>query len=372
MAQKIKSMIVLWMILVIFPSTTYAETLDFDYNEMFENHKLVKLIIDVETGKFITVNEAAVDYYGYTREELLKMKISEINTLSPEETRLEWESASMEKRNFFNFRHRLASGEIRDVEVHSYPFVYQGESYLYSIVIDKTEAVEVAKQLDRNRLIVNILMLLALFIALGWLITRAKAIKELKQSKIQLLSAYDETIKGWGYAIDLKDNETEEHSKRVTKLTLQLAKMLGVNEEDMVHIRRGAYLHDIGKMGIPDKILLKPGKLTDEEWEIMKKHPVYAYEMLSSINYLHPSLDIPCSHHEKWDGSGYPQGLKGEEIPLSARIFAVVDVYDALTSDRPYRKAWTKDKAMKYIEEQSGKHFDPQVVDVFLRLNYCD
>lgn len=142
---------------------------------------------------------------------------------------------------------------------------------------------------------------------------------------------------------------------------------MGIKEGELDHVYRGALLHDIGKMGIPDSILLKPGKLTDEEWEIMRKHPVYACEMLSSIDYLQPALDIPYCHHEKWDGSGYPRGLKGEQIPLSARIFAVVDVYDALTSDRPYREAWTNKKALKYINENAGKHFDPEVVEIFIK-----
>jgi HD-GYP domain-containing protein (c-di-GMP phosphodiesterase class II) len=136
----------------------------------------------------------------------------------------------------------------------------------------------------------------------------------------------------------------------------------------LVHIRRGALLHDIGKMGVPDRILLKPNKLTDDEWEIMRKHPVFAYEMLSPIEFLLPALDIPYCHHEKWDGTGYPRKVKGEEIPLVARIFAVVDVWDALTSDRPYRLAWIKEQALEYIQEQSGKHFDPRVVEAFLRL----
>src|SRR5581483_9371106 len=131
-------------------------------------------------------------------------------------------------------------------------------------------------------------------------------------------------------------------------------------------VRRGALLHDIGKMGVPDNILLKPGKLTDEEWEIMRRHPQYAFDLLTPISYLRRSLDIPFCHHEKWDGTGYPRGLKGEEIPLVARIFAVVDVWDAVTSDRPYRPAWTKDQALKHIQEQSGSHFDPRVVRTFL------
>ena len=141
-----------------------------------------------------------------------------------------------------------------------------------------------------------------------------------------------------------------------------------MNEEQLIHIRRGALLHDIGKLGIPDSILHKPDSLTPEEWAEMKKHPQYAYEMISPIEYLRPALDIPYCHHEKWDGGGYPRGLKGTDIPLAARLFALVDVWDAITSDRPYRQAWDKQKALKYIQDESGKHFDPQAVDLFLRL----
>jgi HD-GYP domain-containing protein (c-di-GMP phosphodiesterase class II) len=143
---------------------------------------------------------------------------------------------------------------------------------------------------------------------------------------------------------------------------------MGVKEEEIVHIRRGALLHDIGKMGVPDEILHKPGPLTPEEWVIMKKHPVFAYEMISSIEYLKPALDIPYCHHEKWDGSGYPRGLVGEKIPIAGRIFAVIDVWDALSSDRPYRKAWSKEKVLAYIKEQSGTHFDPEIVKIFLEV----
>lgn len=168
--------------------------------------------------------------------------------------------------------------------------------------------------------------------------------------------------------MDLRDKETKGHTRRITDLTLKLARLIDLNEAELIHIRRGALLHDIGKMGVPDKILHKPGELTEAEWEIMRQHPAFAYEMLLSIDYLKPALDIPYSHHEKWDGTGYPQGLSGEQIPLAARIFAVVDVWDALTSDRPYRPAWTKEQALGYIKEQSGKHFDPQVVRTFLTL----
>jgi len=166
----------------------------------------------------------------------------------------------------------------------------------------------------------------------------------------------------------LRDKETEGHSQRVTKMTLKLAHAFDINEADLVRVRWGALLHDIGKMGVPDYILLKPGPLTDEEWVLMKKHPTFAYEMLSSIHYLKAALDIPYCHHEKWDGTGYPRGLKGKQIPLAARIFAVVDVWDAMKSDRPYRPGWTDEKVREHIRTLAGTHFDPQVVEVFLKM----
>ncbi|MBL7163015.1 MAG: GAF domain-containing protein [Anaerolineales bacterium] len=199
-------------------------------------------------------------------------------------------------------------------------------------------------------------------------IQRASLHEQTRDLAINLEQAYDATLEGWARALELRDQETEGHTRRVTEITLRLARAMGIQEEDLDHARRGALLHDIGKMGIPDSILLKPGKLTKKEWEIMRRHPVLAYEMLLPVDYLKPALEIPYCHHEKWDGTGYPQGLKGEAIPLAARIFAVIDVWDALCSDRPYRKGWDKEKVLEYIREQSGSHFDPQVVEMFLRL----
>ena len=192
--------------------------------------------------------------------------------------------------------------------------------------------------------------------------------KKLQDANSQLLKAYDATIEGWSRAMDLRDRETEGHSQRVAELTVNLAKKFQMRDEEIIHIRRGSLLHDIGKIGIPDSILHKSDKLTDDEWLVMRKHPQFAYEMLQPIDYLHTALDIPYCHHEKWDGTGYPRGLKGSEIPLSARLFAVVDVWDALTSNRPYRLAWPKEEALKYIREQSGKHFDPAITELFFEL----
>ncbi|TMJ00648.1 MAG: PAS domain S-box protein [Bacillati bacterium ANGP1] len=192
----------------------------------------------------------------------------------------------------------------------------------------------------------------------------------LQTANLELKAAYDNTLEGWVRALDLRDKETEGHTQRVTDLTVRLAKSLGVPEADLVHVYRGALLHDIGKMAIPDAVLLKPGPLTPDERQIIERHPVYAYEFLSAIPYLRQALDIPYCHHEKWDGTGYPRGLKGEQIPLVARIFAVVDVWDALRSDRPYRKGWTDEKALQYIREQAGSHFDRKIVESFFKVGF--
>lgn len=190
----------------------------------------------------------------------------------------------------------------------------------------------------------------------------------LRDSKMDLLKAYDSTLVGWSNALELRDQETQGHTQRVTELSTDLARWMGVPESGLDNIRRGALLHDIGKMGIPDSILLKPGKLTPAEWVIMRKHPQYAYEMIYPIEYLRPVLDIPYCHHERWDGTGYPRGLKGEEIPMAARIFAVIDVWDAMRSHRPYRPALSIDEVCDYISTASGTHFDPAVVDAFFEL----
>ncbi len=221
--------------------------------------------------------------------------------------------------------------------------------------------------------------------------------QRLVEAYLQLQSTYDATIEGWVHALDLRDKETEGHSQRVTRLTVSVARALDLHEksadkitaclpqhsgrgnsraatalesagEHLKHIRRGALLHDVGKLGVPDSILLKPGPLTEEEWGVMRRHPVYALEWLSPIAYLHPALSIPYCHHEKWDGTGYPQGLCGEQIPLAARIFSLVDVWDALRSDRPYRARWPVDQVCQHIRSLCGTHFDPGLVELFLEI----
>jgi HD-GYP domain-containing protein (c-di-GMP phosphodiesterase class II) len=194
----------------------------------------------------------------------------------------------------------------------------------------------------------------------------ANVLRDQYQLNQEREGVYDRTLDGWIQALEMRDSETNGHTQRVTRMTVELARAWGIAEADIVHVQRGALLHDIGKLAIPDQILYKSGPLTDDEWRLMHQHPNYAYKMLSAISFLQPALAIPHYHHEKWDGSGYPFGLRGEQIPLEARLFAIVDVWDALRSDRPYRKAWSHRRARAHITRLAGSHFDPEVVDHFL------
>lgn len=199
-------------------------------------------------------------------------------------------------------------------------------------------------------------------------IDNALLYKKAQQSIADLSRAYDATLEGWSRVLDMRDHLTEEHTHRVADLTVALAIRMGIPDSDLGNIRRGALMHDIGKMGIPDAILQKTDVLSDTEQKIMQTHPEKARQILSQIDYLVPAIDIPYCHHEKWDGTGYPRKLKGEEIPLVARIFSVIDVFDALTSDRPYRKAWKKEEALSYIKNKSGEYFYPKAVEAFLEM----
>jgi HD-GYP domain-containing protein (c-di-GMP phosphodiesterase class II) len=202
----------------------------------------------------------------------------------------------------------------------------------------------------------------------GVAVADAHLVERLRRSNAELQQANDATLESLARALELRDQETAGHSDRVVNLTLALAQKLGVPAQNWEHLRRGALLHDFGKMGIPDAIFHKPGPLDAAEWEIMRRHPTYAYNWLVNIPFLRPALDIPYYHHEKWDGSGYPLGLSGTDIPLAARLFAIVDVWDALTSDRPYRAAWSPARTREYLQAQAGRHFDPEVVPAFLAL----
>jgi len=250
----------------------------------------------------------------------------------------------------------LLAGE-KFVSYHGVPLIAKGEVVGVLEVFHRTRLERDGEWLD---------FLKALAAQAGIAIDNVTLFESLQLTNRELAQAYDATIEGWSRALELRDNETEGHSQRVADLTVRLARLFGLSEAELVQVRWGALLHDIGKMGIPDGILLKSDSLSEAEWVVMKKHTVYAYELLSPIRYLRSALDIPCAHHEKWDGSGYPLGLKGEQIPLVARIFAVVDVWDALRTDRVYRNSWSVEKVREHLRSLAGTHFDPHVLTVCL------
>lgn len=283
---------------------------------------------EVETGQCVIANEAAAKMVGARREDLLAQ----------------------------NFR-TIASWEASGLLEAAHSAIETGKEQNFGTNVMTTFGREIYLQGTFN-----------IFIKDGrtHLLLSCLDITEKEKAHIELAQAYEATVDGWARALELRDPETEGHTQRVARLTTQLARAMSIDEREIVHIHRGALLHDIGKMAIPDKILQKPGRLSEEDWVEMRRHPEYAVEMLKSISYLQPAMDIPKYHHEKWDGSGYPHGLRGEQIPLSARVFAVIDVWDALRSKRPYRNSWSRDKALIHIRNQAGVHFDPRVVNVFL------
>lgn len=304
--------------------------------------KLVELSPDAiavhQQGKMVFVNPAAVHLMGaQSAEQLIGISLTQIvapeyQELVAERVRISIQTGQplpLMEEEFV----RLDGSRVA-VEVASTPCTFNGQPAVQVFVRDTTG--------------------------------RKESEKELRQSRQELAEAYEATLVGWARALELRERQTAGHSQRVVELAVELARRLGMEEEKIPHLRRGALLHDIGKMAIPDHILLKPAALNEEEWTIMRMHPTYAVEMLKPISYLAPALEVPHAHHEKWDGTGYPLALAGETIPLTARIFAVVDVWDALTSDRPYRLAWPEKEALQYIRQQAGIHFDPQVVDTFL------
>lgn len=304
------------------------------------------------TGNFIEVNDIARHQLGYSAKEFSKISVHDISVGVPSVAGL---GQSLRKNKHAIIEGIFASkgGKEYPVEINSHVFSVNNTPTILSIARDITERKRAEQELKSLN----------------------ETLEQRVESRtIELLNAHDDlnlsyeaTLKGWVRALDMRDNATEGHTQRVTEMTIHLSRCYGSPEEDIPHLRRGALLHDIGKIAIPDSILLKPGPLSEEEWEIMRRHPEIAYQFLSPIEHLTPSLDIPRYHHEKWDGTGYPHGLKGEEIPVAARLFTIVDVWDALNSDRPYRQAWLQADAVEYIREQSGKHFDPKIVKVFLQ-----
>ncbi|MCE1158257.1 MAG: HD domain-containing protein [Spirochaetia bacterium] len=306
------------------------------YRRLFHNHHTTMLLVDPSTEKIIDANPAAETFYGWPRDSLLSMTVKDLNTLPGEELSLRIRMAKENESNLFHFKHRTASGDVRDVAVYTGPVEFQGTVVLFSLIHDET--------------------------------ARIKAEEEVLALNKNLEDSYEAIIEGWSAAMDLWDEDTEGHSQRVAKWAADFGERLGLSEREIVKIRRGALLHDLGKMAVPESVLKKSGPLDEDEWALMKEHPKKSLEMLSKIPSLKDSLDIPLYHHEKYDGSGYPFGKRGEEIPLAARLFSIIDVFDALTSDRPYRRAWTRERAIAYLKEQRGIQFDPHLVDVFVAM----
>lgn len=301
------------------------------------------LVVDIQ-NRIVDMNAMALARVGKTAAEVIGKPTSEIYNTWPDLVK-KFEQNQNRKTEIKTESH----GKNFDFEISISP-LYNHSGLLIGrvlVVRDITERVRLADDLKR---------------------LNGELEERVRQRTADLDQAYDTTLQGWAKALELRDKETEGHSRRVTEMTIALAKAIDLSDEDLVHIRRGALLHDIGKMAIPDEILRKEGNLTAAEKAIVAQHPTAAYELLSPIPYLEKALEIPYCHHEHWDGMGYPRQLKGEQIPLSARIFTIVDVWDALQSDRPYRKAWPKEKTVEYMQEQSGILFDPRLVPIFINL----
>jgi PAS domain S-box-containing protein len=305
------------------------------------------ILLSDEELVITAVNQATIDVLGYTSLHLMGQSLfdlihpdDQIQAIGLQQGTLTMQGQA--QRALLRLRHKNGDWRIIEFVGHRLP----GITGASSIVL---YAHDVTSQTIQARLMQD-----------------AASLERL--ARTTLAAAYDDILEGWVRALDLRDKETEGHTRRVTTLTVRLARMMGCDEETLVHIRRGALLHDIGKLGIPDRILHKSGPLTNDEWLIMKRHPVYAYEWLAPISFLAPALDIPYCHHERWDGTGYPRGLRAHEIPLAARIFAVVDTWDALRSERSYKPAISGIEALALVGVQSGRQFDPDVVRAFLTM----
>ena len=284
-----------------------------------------------ETQEIVEVNERLAEQFGTDRERLVGQTFEQLDMVLSEGGEASLTEQLRADGEVLNSRHTLSDGQ-GDV----------AELLISSRLVDMGDE--------------------------DFVCTAAKDITELAAARRELERAYEETIRGWARALEFRDDETFCHTLRVTEATIVLAEEFEVDEAQLIHLRRGALLHDIGKIGVPDEILLKDGPLDEEERAVMERHPTIARNLLEPIDYLRPAIDVPYHHHEKWDGTGYPEGLAGEEIPLAARLFAVVDVWDALRSDRPYRDGWEAERVLDYLVENKGSHFDPRIVEVFIDL----
>ncbi len=345
------------------------------FRRIFESSALGISITDIN-GNFIAGNPAIEKILGYELDEYCTLSVSDISHPDDLQENLQMLAEYRDgERDSFSIDKRVIRKDGRIVWGQLISALVRDEDGEPLFTIGMLEDITNRKQSEEKEKLIQLELQRLLLDAdqsrtamLSVIEDQRITEKELQRITNDLLVAYDSTLQGWSNALELREHETAGHSRRVVNLTMKIASELGVENEKLPHIERGALLHDIGKMGIPDNILLKPGPLTAEEWLVMKKHPIYAYNLLSRIDFLEQAIDIPYSHHEHWDGSGYPQGLSGENIPLAARIFAVVDIWDALGADRPYRPAWQKDEIVNYIKEISGKQLDPKIVNVFLRL----
>ncbi len=367
------------------PAFMLPATLSHDkYRLLFEFNPQPMWVYEVQTLQFLAVNQTAIAKYGYSRDEFLAMTIADIRP--PEDVsrlRANIPTGPHPAGDGTEWRHRRRDGTLLTVEITSHAIMYEGRAARLVVATDVTvrKHIEQALRQAHEELELRVQERTADLEVINDYLhfeihereqaedALRRAEDDLRRSNVELTLAYDATIEGWSRALDLRDHETEGHTQRVTEMTLRLARRLGVAPSELAQVRRGALLHDIGKMGIPDSILLKPGPLRDDEWIVMRRHPVYAHALLSPIPFLHPALVIPFCHHEKWDGSGYPRGLCGESIPLAARLFCLADVWDALRSDRPYRRGWPADQVRAHLRALSGSHFDPSLVEPFLEMD---
>ena len=287
-------------------------------------------------GVYIDINSGFTNLTGYTRDEVIGVSSLKLDIWADPKDRETLVKGLLAKGEVDNLEagFRFKNGTVKTGLMSAKVIEIDGEKCILSITRDISD--------------------------------RKRAETDLLFAHAQLEEAYNATLEGWVRALEIREHDTADHSRRVVEMTVSMSTRMGFSEESLMHVHRGALLHDIGKMGVPDNILLKPDSLTAEEWTIMRYHPVYARTLLEEIEYLVPAMEIPYCHHERWDGTGYPRGLSSKEIPLSARIFAVIDVYDALLSDRPYRPAWSMGDVKQYLLDQKGKQFDPQVVDEFI------
>jgi PAS domain S-box-containing protein len=337
-----------------------SKQVDLQYHLAMQDPRDIVLLTRVDDGRIVGANRQAIGAYGYSRRELLQLTLYSLNSFDAQTTvpRHSSRNRTHPVSKTIQTLQRRRDGSTFPAEVDSTYINLLGRELLLSRIHNTTPSPLFTQPLQQSDEIYT------------QLVNSSKEATDegLEHNLMDQLVRHESTLIAWAHTLELREAEPPGHCQRVTELTEQLAIAMGVPAHQLIHIRHGALLHDIGKMRIPDSILRKPGPLNKEEWEIVRRHPEYAYQMLGAISFLRAALDIPYCHHERWDGTGYPRGLSDTQIPLAARIFAVVDVWDTLRSDRPFRKALPDGEAMAYVMELSGSHFDPAVISVFYSL----